>query len=113
MKRMKIAISMSYDCKESDKDLIRDAVMARVEGMLELGDFDLLDEEEEVRYAPHGWEVEVVWEGLSTPPTRESATDDDRLEPDVFRYHRVHSPMGQELVEMFHGQPTKGTGEET
>lgn len=62
MTRMKIELSMSYDCSQSDMDMIRDAVMRRVEGMLELGDFNLLDEEDGVQYPPRRWEVNVVWE---------------------------------------------------
>lgn len=131
MTRMKIELSMSYDYSQSYMDEIRDAVRRRVEGMLELGDFNLLDEEDGVQYPPRGWEVSVVWEEIPTPPVIDVSAD-DRSEPDTLHHQRVHSPVGQELAMNFswtsdkekdkenamreetHGQErAKGTGEET
>lgn len=115
---MKMEITVAYACNESEMDDVLERVRKRAEGMLELGDFDLMNEamgdgSECVEYSAKGWSVQAKWEETPTPPAKVASEDDYRVEPDIFRYQRVHSPVGQEIVEMFHGQPTKGTGEET
>lgn len=78
IRKMKVEISVGYECDESAMRGIQSGLINRVEGMLQLGDFDFLDEEGNVKYAPHGWEVNVLVEDLPTHPIRVVPTDDDR-----------------------------------